>query len=206
MSNKVYTKLTVWEYQDTALPSPQAKEAAAPKPVPGLTEEQAAARTRSALLEAEQRWSTHAAEQELRRKQEITAALDGFAEERATYFRRVETEVVQLALAVARKILQREANLDPTLLAALVRIALDRMKAGSAVKLRLPPEEVSLWRDCPTFAGGRYQCEFVGDDTLAKGDCLLETDLGAGDFGLETQLKEVEQGLLDLLAQRPDGR
>jgi flagellar biosynthesis/type III secretory pathway protein FliH len=34
----------------------------------------------------------------------------------------------------------------------------------------------------------------------------LETELGITDLSLETQLKEIEQGLFDLLAQRPGAK
>jgi flagellar assembly protein FliH len=36
--------------------------------------------------------------------------------------------------------------------------------------------------------------------------CLLETELGVADLGLDAQLKEVEQGFFDLLAQRPEAK
>jgi flagellar assembly protein FliH len=32
---------------------------------------------------------------------------------------------------------------------------------------------------------------------------VLETELGTANFGLDSQLKEVEQGFFDLLALRP---
>ncbi len=32
---------------------------------------------------------------------------------------------------------------------------------------------------------------------------MVETELGSANFGLDTQLKEVEQGFFDLLALRP---
>jgi flagellar assembly protein FliH len=35
-------------------------------------------------------------------------------------------------------------------------------------------------------------------------DCLLETELGVANFGLDTQLKEIEKGFFDLMALRPD--
>ena len=35
-------------------------------------------------------------------------------------------------------------------------------------------------------------------------NCILETELGSTELGLESQLKEIETGLFDLLAQRPD--
>ena len=45
--------------------------------------------------------------------------------------------------------------------------------------------------------------EVAEDPQLSDQDCLLETELGTANFGLDTQLKEVEQGFFDLLALRP---
>ncbi len=72
--------------------------------------------------------------------------LEGFARERSDYYRRVESEVVQLALAIARKILHREAQLDPHLLAGLVRVTLEKLDAATKVELHVPPHETTDWR------------------------------------------------------------
>jgi hypothetical protein len=42
--------------------------------------------------------------------------------------------------------------------------------------------------------------DVVEDAELSEHDCLVETELGIANFGLDTQLKEVEQGFFDLLA------
>ncbi len=202
--------LQLWEYRETALvvvPSLTPAEtplAAGPSIAPpAFTEEQVAARVQYALQEAEQRWAAAAEQQEERRREQLQGTLQAFTAERARYFRDVETEVVHLALAIARKILDREAALDPDLLAALVRIALDRMGAGSDVKLRVPAAELAHWQQQKTFAGATYRCDLVPDPSLASGACTVETDLGTGHFGLDLQFKEIEQGMLDLLKLRP---
>ncbi len=46
----------------------------------------------------------------------LTATLNSFSTEQERYFRAVEAEVIQLALTIARKILHREAQLDPLFL------------------------------------------------------------------------------------------
>ncbi len=209
MSNFVFTSIEAWEYRDTSAPPPaailpKAVEAPVPAAVPGFTEEQVALRVQQALAEAEQRLAAQAQAQQQQRDRQIITALEGFTTQRATYFRQLETEVVQLALAVAKKILQREAALDPTMLAGLVRIALDRMSAGPAVRLRLAPGDAAVWQQQPAFADARYTCEVIADPTLAAGACLVETELGSADFGFEAQLKEIEQSFFDLLARRPD--
>src|ERR1700687_3788383 len=64
-------------------------------------------------------------------REQIARAVREFAVERANYYRRIEAEVVQLALAVARKILHREAQLDPHALAGIVRVTIEGMDAGT---------------------------------------------------------------------------
>ena len=43
----------------------------------------------------------------------------------------------------------------------------------------------------------------IEDANLEVSDCVLETELGSANFSLAAQLKEVEQGFFDVLAQTP---
>src|SRR5258706_8676349 len=79
-------------------------------------------------------------------RERIAHVLHEFSVERANYYRRIESEVVQLALAIARKILHREAQLDPHVLAGIVRVTIERMDAGTKVSLHVSPREASEWR------------------------------------------------------------
>jgi flagellar assembly protein FliH len=137
-------------------------------------------------------------------QQTLIQAVRDFAHERATYFHRVEAEVVTLALAIARKILHREAQVDPLLLAGVVRVGLDKVSAGTRVRLRVHPDQIPAWRALLSQQPDLQSLpELMGDATLGPGHCMLETDMGSTDLTLETQLKEIEQGFFDLLAQRP---
>ena len=209
MSSNLVSSLRVWEYRDTAAPLATlttATEQIASRAAPGFTEAQVCARIEAALAEAEVRWANDSAESESRRKAQLQMALDGFAEQRARYFRNAESEVVHLALAIAKKILGREARQDPDLLAALVRIALDRMGAAPAVRLRVPASDLPQWGATEAFAETRYTCEQVVDPSLKAGECVVETNLGRANFGFEAQLKEIEQGMLALVELRPGDR
>lgn len=138
-------------------------------------------------------------------RQEISHALQGFARERAGYYRRVEKEVVELALAIARKILHRESQLDPNALAGIARVTLEKMDAGTRVDLFVNSKESADWRH---YFATRNEAgpmpEIHEDPALRIGECRIETSLGTTDIGMETQLKEIETGLLDLLAERPN--
>ncbi len=174
----------------------------------GITLTEEALTNRIALARAEAVCQT---EQRLRQEydarvaaeaEKVAAAIRGFEQERSDYFARVELEIVHLALSIAGKILHREAQVDPMLMAALVRVALGQMKDGSAVSVRVRPEEAKRWRDY--FAAGTQNLSIsvVEDAELEPRACVLETDLGSANLSLDAQLKEVEQGFFDVLAQR----
>lgn len=146
-----------------------------------------------------------ACEQQVAQEREaVRLALHDFAAERAAYYQRVEAEVVQLALSIARKILYREAQVDPLLLAGIVRVALEKIEAGAGVTVRVHPQRAAEWR---AFFAGHVEAqqvpEVVEDAAIADDRCILQSTLGTTELGLEVQLKEIERGLLDLMAQRP---
>jgi len=134
----------------------------------------------------------------------IRQALKHFEVERKDYFSRIESEVVQLALSIAAKILHREAQVDPLLVAALVRVAIDKLHDCSSVSVRIHPAKAAQWRERLANPANGSTITIVEDNHLGLDDCFLETDLGSANFSIDAQLKEVEQGFFDLLAQRPE--
>lgn len=133
----------------------------------------------------------------------LEETLNKFQREQKKYFSLAEKEVVQLALAIAGRILHREAQVDPLVVAALVRVAIEKLASGSTVTVRVSPEQSEYWRAYRAAAANDVKVVVVEDAGMKPTDCVLETDLGSADFSLETQLKEVEQGFCDLLALRP---
>jgi flagellar assembly protein FliH len=141
-----------------------------------------------------------------RERASLAAALAQFTRDRAAYFQKVEGEVVQLALSIARKILHREAQLDPLLLAGIVRVALEKIDGASGVVLRIHPQDAADWRRYLTMhLEPAHLPQIVEDQAQPPDGCVLETSMGTAIVGLELQLKEIEQGFMDLLAARPGG-
>jgi flagellar assembly protein FliH len=138
---------------------------------------------------------------------QVGETIQQFTKQRELYFQQVERDVVQLSLSIARKILHREVQMDPMLLAGIVHVALEGVDRGTHVRLRANPAEIPLWRNYFQNAPeGQTTPELIGDGSLANGHCLLETELGSTHISLETQLKEIEQGFLDVLEHRPRER
>jgi flagellar assembly protein FliH len=79
----------------------------------------------------------------------------------------------------------------------------DRLHDGSVVSVRVAPQKAEKWREFLANPLNGSTITIVEDVHLEPEDCVLETDLGSANFSIEAQLKEVEQGFFDLLAQRP---
>ena len=160
----------------------------------------------AARLEAERRAITAQARQDAEReiqraRAEIARAIEQFAQQRDEYFRHAEGEVVSLALAIARRLIHRETQIDPRLLAGLVNYELDQLEAATSVRLLVSPETLSYWNEAaPTMS---RPVEVAPDKALAPGEARIETVLGSTTVSFERELKEIERGFFDLLSHRP---
>lgn len=139
----------------------------------------------------------------VRERKAVLKACEEFVRERARYFAGVEAEVVKLALAIAARVLHREAKLDPLLLSGVVRVALEKVAEGSATILRVPAAAVANWTEMFLEATPEASLQVIGDERLAAGECVLETNIGKVELGIAAQLKEIERGFFDLMEQRP---
>jgi len=139
-----------------------------------------------------------------KQKAAILEAVTEFRRERAGYYSRVEKELVELALSIAAKILHREAQVDRTLLGALVKVAIENLQHRTNIAVRVRPEEADLWRDYLAENLPETKIEVIEDANIAESNCVLETELGTAEIGIASQLKEIERGFFDLLSQRPD--
>ncbi len=149
----------------------------------------------------EEQHKAHLAEQAAareREKRQLASLLETFHAERERYLHLVEPEVVKLALAVAARILRREAQMDPLLLTGAVRVALGQLSASIEVRLRVPAADLALWTEAIALLPNLpVKPTVAGDDGLRLGDCLVETRLGTVDLGLRSQLAEIERGFFD---------
>lgn len=199
-------------YRDVAEPLPPiepeapeetAKAAAAAGPSEQEVEARVASARAEAIAETTRRFSEQLEHERSERLAKVLAAIESFEQQSREYFDKVESDVVHLALAIAAKILHREAQVDPMLVAGLVRYAIEQLHDGSTVTVRVAPAKAAIYRTFLTNTTNGSMVSVVADDNLAEEDCILETDLGSANFSIDSQLKEIERGFFDLIAHRP---
>jgi flagellar assembly protein FliH len=137
-----------------------------------------------------------------RLKEQLASLVLKFDQETSRYLQAVEREVVELALAIAARVLRREAQADPLVLTGAVRVALGQLARTTKAQLKVPASDVSLWAETIAHIPNLgVRPTVVADEGISAGDCLLETELGFVDLGIESQLGEIERNLFDAAGQ-----
>ena len=135
--------------------------------------------------------------------EKLSETIGEVAGARAEALRRAEADVVKLSMEIARRVLHRELSLDSSALEGLIRAALEKLQAREVYRVRIHPEQQLVLRACLEQSGRGGNVEVLSDPSLARGGAIFEMSCGSLDASLETQLQEIERGLVDRLQERP---
>ncbi len=130
----------------------------------------------------------------------LRSAVEHLSTERSSFVRRLEPEVVKLALSIARKILHREVQVDPLILAGIVRSALERLDSTTRIRLHVSPAHGDRWREA--IESSARTIEIVADTRCKPDSCRIETEVGTTDVSIDDSFNEIEKGLVDLITER----
>jgi flagellar assembly protein FliH len=116
--------------------------------------------------------------------------------------REAEADVVQLALAIARRVIHREMAADPDALRGLVLAALEKLQGQEISRVKVHPAHAALVKSCLQQALSAGVVEVVSDQSRELGSVIFETSRGNLDASVDSQLQEIERGLADRLRKQ----
>jgi flagellar assembly protein FliH len=166
---------------------------------------QAVEQGRSEALKTAQQQATAKAREELEQRLKslepaLTAAAAQIEQSRAAWRRHWEERAVQLAVAIAERVVRRETERTPEIALTLVQESLDLAAGAGRIVLRLSPRDYDTLKDqvqaIVAKMGRRLPTEIVADETVAPGGCLVVTELGEIDQRLQSQLARIEEELI----------
>ena len=116
-----------------------------------------------------------------------------------------DRQIIELALAVASKVLAREIEGNPLIILPIVTEALEKVRDQAQLVVRVNPIHYSLLleakNDLQRMIGGQQEITILSDPSLGEADCLVETGNGTVDARLETQMTALRQRLEELVSQ-----
>jgi flagellar biosynthesis/type III secretory pathway protein FliH len=130
---------------------------------------------------------------------ELSAVIDSVAGLRKELVEQYETELLDLVLAICRKIIYCEISVNHQVIQETVRHILDDAPGGQPVTLRLHPKDMAavekLISSDDVSATDMNRVSMVSDTSVSRGGCRLETPHGDMDATIETRLKNVYDAL-----------
>ena len=108
-------------------------------------------------------------------------------------------DLVRLAVSIAARVMHREASLDPEALTGLVKTAFLKLQAREVQRVRMHPGLEPLVRKSLEQCALPQNLILVPDAALKPGELFFETSQGILDASVDTQLREIERGLIDRL-------
>jgi len=121
---------------------------------------------------------------------------------RTDTIRRAEADTVRLAIEIARRVLHRELSVDTSALEALIKAAIAKLQSQEIYRVRVHPGLEPLMRRCLDQAGRGSAVEVISDRSQPQGGASLEISRGTLDASLDSQLREIENGLVDEIRRR----
>ncbi|HED40657.1 MAG TPA: flagellar assembly protein FliH [Chromatiales bacterium] len=108
----------------------------------------------------------------------------------------VVDELVTLAMTIAKHMVRREIKTNPGEIVAVVREAVAVLPTTSrTIKVYLHPEDAALLKESLSISEqGRW--ELIGDPSLTRGGCRLETEHAELDASIEARLAAVVAELM----------
>jgi flagellar biosynthesis/type III secretory pathway protein FliH len=134
--------------------------------------------------------------QSIRRLQQLTS---GVLENHTAFFRAAERQVVDLALQIAQKVIEREVENMPDLAVTIIRAALEEMDTRTAVRVRVSPDDEELlrrrWAQVVPPGVSPDRIELVVDERVQSGGAIIDTTQGQVDAQLDTKLAQLGNAL-----------
>jgi len=134
--------------------------------------------------------------------QRLADSITAVDEYRSRLYRQTEVDAVRLSVAIARRVLRRELTVDPSAIEGLVSAALQRLQSQETCRVKMHPDYIPSLSAAIERMGMSAKVEVVADPAQEPGAAVFEMPRGNLDASIDSQLREIERGLVDRF-QRP---
>jgi flagellar assembly protein FliH len=122
--------------------------------------------------------------------------------ERSNNLAHLQRDLLQCAIAVAKKIVRREVSLDADVIKNNLAKAIELSAEKSEIRVRLNPSDVGIIEEYVPKMKSTFSrlksIHLVPDMNVSQGGCIVQSRGGEVDARIETQFEEIERQLLEV--------
>jgi len=138
----------------------------------------------------------------------LQEVLEQFRNIRQEAYQRIEKEVVELALAIAKQVICREISLDREIVVCVAREALTKVDDPGKIKIKMSPSDLQFINETKYQLSNLIEnidnVTLEAEDSIQNGGCIIESDLGEIDARIEKQLQAVEESFKTVMEKSRD--
>ena len=124
---------------------------------------------------------------------------------RDEFYQNIEREMINLVVDISRSVIGKDIERDPSLVKSVIDKAIQQLKSREELSIKVNPEDLEeaeryrpeLSREVEDIE----KVEFRGDPHIARGGCMVESNIGSIDARLDTQLEAIRESLLNTLKE-----
>jgi len=127
-------------------------------------------------------------------------------EEYENTMKSIEGDMVSLVISVAKKVLATELSINRESILNLIKETINKCSGSNGAVLKVSSEDydfvvenrdklLSMLDECD-------ELEIKKDSSLSRGSCIVETDQGSVDSGVDTRLKKIEETFKKLVGEQ----
>ena len=128
---------------------------------------------------------------------DLSNAINGLKSSRDQVIQSAESGLVDLALEIASKVINKAVEMDQTIIKGIVEDTFNKISGSDRVTFKVNPADLESFNSYQTY----FESRLVGvdkisvqqDQTIDPGGCIIETDLGFVDVTIKEKLNIITQ-------------
>ncbi len=128
---------------------------------------------------------------------DLAAAINGLQEARNQVVQSAETQLVDLALTIAEKVVHKKVEMDPSIIKDVVEDTFNKISGSDRITFKINPDDLAVFNEFQPYLESRLigveKISIQQDGTINQGGCIIETDLGFVDVTIKEKLNIIAQ-------------
>lgn len=118
-----------------------------------------------------------------------------------------ESEILQLSIAIAEKVLKKQLEIKPEMITEIIRSAINELKDKEDIKIIVNPalkdQLYSFSEELKTVIKGMKTVKIIEDKTIHANSAIIESPESRIDARIETQISKITEELMKTFADEP---
>jgi len=124
--------------------------------------------------------------------------IKGIEGEKAKMVAEGKKEIIKVAVAIAKKIIKKETQIDPNIILRVAESAFKQIIDAKKIVVKVNPNDKKKIKEMIDLKKEKSNIQIEEDERVQRGGCLITTDKEIVDAQIDHQVKEVEKALMEI--------